>query len=93
MSRPECFERPPASVDSYYRFDDFEAFSLPASALNRSWELHLPRELVSHDVSEHEWYVYSLPVVLSIPSLRGIYLSRRTLSFDSHKVDWPGRNS
>ena len=55
--RPACFERPPAPSDSFYRYDDFEAFSLPSHALNHPWELHLPRELVSHDVTAEDWCV------------------------------------
>ena len=54
-SRPSCFDRPPAPNDSYFRFADFEAFSLSAKSLNHPWELHLPRELVSHDISEEDW--------------------------------------
>ncbi|KAK1926418.1 hypothetical protein DB88DRAFT_164213 [Papiliotrema laurentii] len=53
--QPACFERPPAAQDSFFRYDEFEAFSLPSQALNHPWELHLPRELVSHDVNEEDW--------------------------------------
>lgn len=53
--RPDCFNRPPAKADSFFRYDDFEAFSLHAKSLNRAWELYLPRALVSHDVSEADW--------------------------------------
>lgn len=57
-SRPSCFERPPARGDAYYHYNEFEAFCLPASKLNKAWELHLPRELVGHDVSEEDWCVF-----------------------------------
>jgi hypothetical protein len=53
--RPPCFDREPARHDSFFRYDDFEAFSLPSNGLNRAWEFHLPRELVSHDVTEEDW--------------------------------------
>jgi len=53
--------------DSYYGYDDFEAFSLPASRLNHPYELHLPRELVSHDVNESEWLVIPLTISLVLP--------------------------
>lgn len=55
IARPACFERPPATQDSFFRYDEFGAFSLPSQALNHPWELHLPRELVSHDVNEEDW--------------------------------------
>ena len=44
-------------TDSFYRYDDFEAFSLPAKRLSRPWEISIPEELVSHDVNESEWFV------------------------------------
>nr|ACZ81451.1 CND01640 [Kwoniella heveanensis] len=53
--QPACFDRPPAKADSYYRYDGFEAFSFPAASLNRAHQLHLPPELVSHDVNEEDW--------------------------------------
>ncbi|ORX34395.1 hypothetical protein BD324DRAFT_583336 [Kockovaella imperatae] len=53
--QPSCFDRPPAPADSYFRYADFEPFSLPASSLNHIWELHLSREFVGHDVSEEDW--------------------------------------
>ena len=49
--------------DSFYRYDDFEAFSLPARRLNQPWELHIPEELVSHDINESEWFVMNVPRV------------------------------
>jgi hypothetical protein len=55
--RPACFERPPARADAYFGYNEFEAFCLPAASLNRPKELHLPRELVGHDVSEVDWQV------------------------------------
>ncbi|WVR04437.1 hypothetical protein IAU60_001440 [Kwoniella sp. DSM 27419] len=53
--QPACFDRPPAQTDSYFRYDTFEAFSLPASSLKHPHQLHLPPEVVSHDVSEDDW--------------------------------------
>ncbi|WWC59202.1 uncharacterized protein I303_101752 [Kwoniella dejecticola CBS 10117] len=53
--QPACFDRPPAKADSYFRYDQFEAFSLPCSSLNYPHQLHLPPELVSHDVNEEDW--------------------------------------
>ncbi|WVQ97827.1 hypothetical protein IAU59_004942 [Kwoniella sp. CBS 9459] len=53
--QPACFDRPPAKADSYYRYDGFEAFSFPAASLNRAHQLHLPPEIVSHDVNEDDW--------------------------------------
>ena len=65
--RPACFDRPPAPSDSFYRYDDFEAFSLPSHALNHPWELHLPRELVSHDVNAEDWCVTCSARVMRVP--------------------------
>jgi hypothetical protein len=55
IDRPACFERPPARPDSYFRYEEFGGFCLPAKSLNRPKELHLPPELVGHDVSEVDW--------------------------------------
>ncbi|WWD00322.1 hypothetical protein V866_007233 [Kwoniella sp. B9012] len=53
--QPPCFDRPPAKSDSYFRYDPFQPFSLPCSSLNYPHQLHLPPELVSHDVNEEDW--------------------------------------
>lgn len=53
--RPPCFDRPPATADSYFRYEDFEPFALSAGALNEAWKLHIPRELIGHDVSQEDW--------------------------------------
>lgn len=53
--RPPCFDRAPAANDSYFRYDEFEAFALSSRALNEAWKLHIPRELISHDVTEEDW--------------------------------------
>ncbi|ORY26862.1 hypothetical protein BCR39DRAFT_497755 [Naematelia encephala] len=76
--QPSCFDRPPAQTDSYFRYDPFEAFSLPAAALNRAWELHLPRELVSHDVGEDDWkrFINDLSTE-ALQSARHDWISRR----------------
>ena len=49
-------------TDQYYRYDEFEAFSLPARGLNHPWELLVPPELVSHDVNQSEWSVRPCPL-------------------------------
>nr|XP_019047448.1 hypothetical protein I302_04061 [Kwoniella bestiolae CBS 10118]OCF26378.1 hypothetical protein I302_04061 [Kwoniella bestiolae CBS 10118] len=55
IDKPHCFDRPPAKSDSYFRYDPFQPFSLPCSSLNYPHQLHLPPELVSHDVNEEDW--------------------------------------
>jgi hypothetical protein len=55
LHRPNGFDRPPANADSYFRYDHFDAFALNARALNEAWKLHLPRELVGHDVNQEDW--------------------------------------
>jgi len=42
-------------MDSYFKYEEFGGFCLPAESLNRPKELHLPPELVGHDVSEVDW--------------------------------------
>jgi len=95
--RPVCFERPPAPTDSYFRYDEFEAFSLPSYALNHPWELHLPREVVSHDVSEEDWYVRAAFCLCHLcraridDRARFIEdLSRESITQATH--DWAARN-
>ncbi|WWC67693.1 uncharacterized protein I206_101605 [Kwoniella pini CBS 10737] len=53
--QPACFDRPPAKSDTYFRYDQFDAFSLHCSSLNYPHQLHLPPELISHDVNEEDW--------------------------------------
>nr|XP_031861902.1 uncharacterized protein CI109_002731 [Kwoniella shandongensis]KAA5528974.1 hypothetical protein CI109_002731 [Kwoniella shandongensis] len=57
-SRPACFDRPPAKADSFFRYDPFEAFSLPAKNLNHPHQLVLPPELVSHGVGNDDWFKF-----------------------------------
>ncbi|KAL7424408.1 hypothetical protein Q5752_000090 [Cryptotrichosporon argae] len=53
--QPPCFDRPPAQADGYSKYNTFEPFSLPAKALNKPHLLHVPPELVGHDVTEEDW--------------------------------------
>ena len=68
LYRPNGFDRPPANADSYFRYEHFDAFALNARALNEAWKLHLPRELVGHDVNQEDWCV---PLLSFLPLWHG----------------------